>query len=141
MAKVAVASSDGTLINEHFGSAEEFLVYEVSEDGSYRLIERRPRQRGGEGGADHGAAVQAAELLGDVEAVLTAQIGRNAENILQGRGVKAYAITGTIDKALSAYGRKSRLIRNLSIGASGCGPAGGGCSGCGAKAGGGCCGR
>ncbi len=29
MAKVAVTSTDGISINEHFGKSQEFLIYEV----------------------------------------------------------------------------------------------------------------
>lgn len=38
--KIAVASSDGIQIDETFGSAEKFLIYEV-EDGVYRRLETR----------------------------------------------------------------------------------------------------
>ncbi|MDE6312662.1 MAG: hydrogenase [Lachnospiraceae bacterium] len=38
--KIAVASSDGKQIDESFGSAESFLIYEVA-DGTYRILEKR----------------------------------------------------------------------------------------------------
>ena len=38
--KIAVASSDGIQIDETFGSAKRFLIYEV-EDGAYRRLEER----------------------------------------------------------------------------------------------------
>lgn len=41
MLKVAVASTDGIHINEHFGRASEFMIYEVDEEGKYSLIENR----------------------------------------------------------------------------------------------------
>ena len=38
--KIAVASSDGIQIDETFGAAKRFLIYEV-EDGAYRRLEER----------------------------------------------------------------------------------------------------
>jgi Dinitrogenase iron-molybdenum cofactor. len=41
MATVAVASTDGIHIDLHFGAANRFLLYEVHENGEFKLIERR----------------------------------------------------------------------------------------------------
>ena len=30
--KVAVASNDGKFVNEHFGRAEKFMIYEIYDD-------------------------------------------------------------------------------------------------------------
>ena len=38
--KVAVASSDGKNVNEHFGRAETFYIYEL-QDGLVTLVEKR----------------------------------------------------------------------------------------------------
>ena len=37
--KIAVASSDGIVLNQHFGHADIFLIYEVNNDESFRFIE------------------------------------------------------------------------------------------------------
>lgn len=39
--KIAVASSDGIVVNQHFGHAEQFLIYGVTGDGSFSFIETR----------------------------------------------------------------------------------------------------
>ena len=39
--KIAVASSDGIVVNQHFGHADKFLIYEVKSDGNYNFIEIR----------------------------------------------------------------------------------------------------
>lgn len=39
--KIAVASSDSIVVNQHFGHADKFLIYEVQNDGNYRFIEIR----------------------------------------------------------------------------------------------------
>lgn len=38
--KIAVASSDGLQIDETFGAAKSFIIYEVA-DGIYRKLEER----------------------------------------------------------------------------------------------------
>ncbi|AEV68894.1 nitrogenase cofactor biosynthesis protein NifB [Acetivibrio clariflavus] len=112
--KVAVSTSDGININQHFGSAEDFWIYQVFKDGSYNLIEVRKTGQINNNSDVHERVRSKAELLMDVETVLAEQIGRYAEDILNRRGIKAFALSGSIDKALKTYGRKSRLIRNLS---------------------------
>ncbi len=112
MAKIAVASTDGIVINEHFGSAEEFLLYEVFDNGDYNFIERRLVPKDTDVSIEHGKAIKAAKLLQDVEAVLVAQIGKNATGILESIGIRVFAINGEIEKSLRAYGQKRKIIRN-----------------------------
>lgn len=110
--KVAVSTSDGISINQHFGNTKDFWIYQVFEDGSYNLIEIRKTDQ--INNADvHESIRSKAELLTDVETVLSERIGRYAEDILNRSGIKAFALSGSIDKALQTYGRKARLIKNL----------------------------
>ncbi len=39
--KIAVVSSDGIVVNQHFGHADKFLIYEVKNDKNYRFVEIR----------------------------------------------------------------------------------------------------
>lgn len=128
MAKVAVASTDGLTINEHFGKAKEFLVYEVDEQGRFDFIERRVRDEESlQNIHEKGAA-----LFFDVEAILSVQIGPRAQAELKSQGILAFQVTGAIEKALEAYGKRGKFIRNslvkgdLEIGFTG----GAGCGGC-----------
>lgn len=121
MAKVAVASTDGITINEHFGRAERFWIYEVDETGSYVLLESRDA-----GSASfHEAETIKLRLLADVETVLAARIGVAAEVELRNYGVFALPVTGPIEQVLQKYGKRRKYLRMVSE-ASGCG----GCSGC-----------
>nr|WP_092071843.1 NifB/NifX family molybdenum-iron cluster-binding protein [Dendrosporobacter quercicolus]NSL49468.1 dinitrogenase iron-molybdenum cofactor biosynthesis protein [Dendrosporobacter quercicolus DSM 1736]SDM30372.1 Predicted Fe-Mo cluster-binding protein, NifX family [Dendrosporobacter quercicolus] len=133
MAKVAVVSTDGVVINEHFGKAREFFIYEVQENGEYQLIEQRASIAGCSGGGG-GHQQRAAELLADVEVVLAAQIGPGAEQQLRNYGVIALTVASSIDKALQAYGKRGRFIRNSVLRS-----AGAGCSGSGGSCRSGCC--
>jgi len=39
--KVAVASNDGKVINQHFGHAQEFLIFDLNDDGTFEFVETR----------------------------------------------------------------------------------------------------
>jgi len=130
MSKVAVASTDGITINEHFGRTEEFWIYESDEGGNYQFIERRKNTL--EESKDHHATT--VQLLADVEVVLVNKIGPGAEKELRREGIIALSVSGSIDKALIAYSKRGKFIKNNALlgTAKGCQPSGGhggcGCS-------------
>lgn len=133
MPKVAIASTDGITINEHFGRSKEFLIYEVEESGAYTLLEHRENNPHCIHAADGNTTGTTAELLADVEVVLVAQIGPRAEQELRSHGVIALPVTGPIDKALKAYGKRGKYIRgSIPRAVSDCRPSGsnGGSCGC-----------
>lgn len=110
MSKVAVASTDGVFINEHFGRSKEFLIYEVDEKGEYKFLERRIPHDAND---LHGHAVNStADLLADIEVVLVKQIGPGAEQELRNKGVLALSVNSSIEKALQAYGKRGKFIKN-----------------------------
>lgn len=85
--RVAVATHGGGLVNEHFGHAREFLVYDVSRDGVRLVGTRRIEQycSGGDGAEDVLASVIRA--LADCAAVLVAKIGRCPREELARAGI------------------------------------------------------
>jgi nitrogen fixation protein NifB len=88
-ARVAVATRSGGLVDQHFGHAREFLVYDVSREGT-RLAARRSTDAyctGGEG--DDGALAVALRALADCDAVLVSRIGRCPEGQLAAAGIEA----------------------------------------------------
>ncbi|MFZ2948274.1 MAG: NifB/NifX family molybdenum-iron cluster-binding protein, partial [Desulfuromonadaceae bacterium] len=102
---------DGISVNEHFGRAALFYIYGVNDDGSFRLTEKRAitQPSSDEPEAGHGVDVTI-EQLSDVHAVLVAQIGPGAQSSLNRKGVRSFALGGPIDKALSSYGRRHKLL-------------------------------
>jgi nitrogen fixation protein NifX len=109
MAKVAVASTDGILIDEHFGRAKQFLVFDVDEQGEYTFLEKR--SAGNISGLDCHSVDYIVPLLADVEAVLAVQIGQAAERILRRQGIFALPVEGPIEQALHLYGQRSKFIK------------------------------
>jgi nitrogen fixation protein NifB len=87
-ARVAVATKGGGLVNQHFGHAREFLVYDVSRDGARLAGLRKVEQycTGGEGEESRLDAVIRA--LDGCDAVLVAKIGRCPEESLAAAGVE-----------------------------------------------------
>ena len=131
MQKVAVASSDGISINVHFGQARHFFLYEVDDNGSYLKVGEReiadaPTVEAGE----HHDTDVTARALADLDAVLANRIGPGGVATLKGYGVKGFAIGGAIDKALTAYGKRHRLLDLEIPGVSGCSSSSGGAKSC-----------
>jgi nitrogen fixation protein NifB len=87
-ARVAVATKSGGLVDQHFGHAREFLVYDVSR-GGVALVGRRSTEtycKGGEGEDD--ALDVALRALADCDAVLVAKIGHCPKGQLAAAGVE-----------------------------------------------------
>src|SRR6266568_820763 len=109
--RVAVASNDGNSVNEHFGRARSFHIYEVNEDGSSHLVEQRAITPHCPGNSELAHSSDATvEQLSDVDAVLVAQIGPGAQSSLNRKGIRSFALSGPVEKALSSYGRRHKLL-------------------------------
>jgi predicted Fe-Mo cluster-binding NifX family protein len=98
--RVAVASTDGKYVNEHFGRAKQFLIFELC-DGDYQFVELRQNQPScNVEQPDESGHARTIELLRDCKAVLVARIGPGAEQYLNRQGIKAITIPEFIDEAL-----------------------------------------
>lgn len=125
MSKVAVASTDGVSINEHFGRTKVFLIYEVEEGGSFKLLEHRLNKPLCTGGHNDKTVDRTVDLLADVDIVLVNQIGPGAGRALQSKGIIPFVLSGPIDKALQAYAKRGKLLKGAIPGIAGsCRPAG-----------------
>jgi len=100
---IAVASRDGKEINEHFGHAEFFYVYEVEGD-SVTLKEEMRVEKYCSDDPDHGlrkpVLTATAESLKGCRAVVCAQIGQAPQMELEQLGVEVYAAPGPIRETL-----------------------------------------
>lgn len=112
---VAVASKGSGLINEHFGYAREFLVYEAGEAG-VRLVGHRKTGKycsgaehcGGEDAADERRIDRLIGVLDGCAAVLCARIGIEPWNRLEAAGIRpntAHAMEN-IEEAVAALWRE-----------------------------------
>lgn len=100
--KVAVVSSDGLYIDQHFGQALNFLIYEIKENREFVLIESRENVPPSHNLENHKNALAiSAELISDCNAVIAIKFGPGALNALNIRKIQAYMVNDYISSALN----------------------------------------
>jgi nitrogen fixation protein NifX len=112
--RVAVASLDGKVINEHFGRAHAFLIIDLAPDGSYTLVENRsvvPLCMGGEHTQE--ALESSVSALSDCTAVLVARIGIAAKRALELNRISVFEQPDFIDIALSKLAEYFAKINHI----------------------------
>lgn len=88
--KAAVASTDGKVINQHFGKADSFLIFELR-DGDFQYIEKRkvvPCCHLGE--HEDNAFENTAKMLIDCSVIIVSRIGQGAADFMESRGFAVY---------------------------------------------------
>lgn len=114
--KIAIASTDGKVVNQHFGKADNFyIIIADTESMTYEYIEKREVTPICEGG-DHDDNIvnKVIENLEDCQYVLVSKIGFRMERILYQKGVTAFEVSELVDEAvkkLSAYIKGKRGIK------------------------------
>jgi predicted Fe-Mo cluster-binding NifX family protein len=100
---IAVASKNGKDINQHFGHAERFLIYDV-EDGNAKLVDERLVERYCSFDPEHplrGHLLRSiAAALAGCRAVVTSQMGDHPKGELEKLGVEPFVISGPIKQTL-----------------------------------------
>ncbi len=99
--RVAIASTDGKVINEHFGRAKEFYIVDIHSDGSTEIVGKRtvsPLCNNGE----HDDQTLAASIgsLSDCTAVLVAKIGMSAKRALEINKISVFENADYIENAV-----------------------------------------
>jgi len=115
--KLAVASKDGISINEHFGHAKAFLVYNVSKDQCLLLEQRQVEHycHGNQG--SQSAMAMIPETIRDCHAVFIARIGDGPTDKLAAIGVDAvsdYAYEA-IEPSLLKYASQWLATNRLTV--------------------------
>jgi len=100
---IAVASKDGREINQHFGHAERFLIYEVEND-NVKLVDEKKVERYCSFDPEHPLRSRALKVIGDAlqgcRAVAAAQIGEHPRGELENLGIEPFIVTGPIKTTL-----------------------------------------
>jgi len=100
---VAVASTGGTYVDEHFGRASRFLVFDITEDENIVLKEERnftPACSCMRGFHDDDALYDNASAFGDCRCLIASRIGPGALRILSEYGIEGYELPGKIEEAV-----------------------------------------
>lgn len=112
--KIAVASSDGIVVNRHFGRADAFYIYEVDEGGGYLLLETRNAAPVCSGGNhDDNELCCNISKLSDCKYVLVSRIGTVAADRAEQAGLIPMELPGTIEESIDrliAYEKVQNLF-------------------------------
>jgi predicted Fe-Mo cluster-binding NifX family protein len=106
MTRIAVASSDGKVINRHFGRADRFFVLDLDGAG-YRFAEERAVEPlCNDFDHSHAALRDTVGALSDCAGVFAAKIGAGAANALYAAGIRVFEATGVISEVLAEAARE-----------------------------------
>ncbi|SMF28355.1 Dinitrogenase iron-molybdenum cofactor [Alteromonadaceae bacterium Bs31] len=87
--KIGVATKDGVSVNLHFGHADTFWVYELSER-SFSFMEKREVEKYCHGHIDtSGVLAKILETIKDCKAVFSAKIGAKPAEKLESIGIQS----------------------------------------------------
>ncbi len=111
---VAVATTEGMLVNLHLGDAPSFQIWGPNGQG-YALVEERPAPPPG-GGSQRWWDL--AEVLKDCRAVLVSAIGDTPRAVLEESGIQPYEMSGFIEMGLQAVYRceTAELLKGRRLG-------------------------
>ncbi len=98
--RIAVASSDGIVVNSHFGRTAKFYIYDKS-DEKYILKELRDADVVCDKGShDENSLLSKVKSIADCEFLLVSKIGDGALRVAEEYGIEAYEIPGIIDDSI-----------------------------------------
>ncbi|MDR0704191.1 MAG: hypothetical protein LBF88_04310 [Planctomycetaceae bacterium] len=102
---IAVASSDGKTIHQHFGRTKEFHIVLINENG-YNFVETRTVEPCCNQFEHHEQSFDnVLDVLSDCDAIVTGKIGRGALEYLSAKGMRVFEITGYADDILNEFCR------------------------------------
>jgi predicted Fe-Mo cluster-binding NifX family protein len=113
--KIAVSTTDGLTIYEHFGRTKVFRIYELEED-AWRELEMRAVPAPCREGEHHTADFDAVcGLLSDCAAIVVAKIGPGASDHLHQRGIRVFEVPGAVEKILGVIAAKKLLEKESNV--------------------------
>lgn len=98
MSRIAIASIDNEAVDEHFGQALYFQIYEVNSDGYY-FIETRNSFGTCKGNCEGGFG-HIYEKLKDCDAVFVLKIGEGAAAYMMSKNIRVFEARGKVDDLL-----------------------------------------
>lgn len=117
--KIAVASTDGKVVNQHFGKAQVFYILraDTTEMRKIEVTEMRRVNALCEGGEHNDARLEeAVQRVKDCQYILVSRIGWRAEKALEAAGIQVFELPGIISESveeLLKYVEIQEMIHNL----------------------------
>ena len=111
--KVAIASTDGETVNQHYGKAEKFYIYSINDEVGYDLVEERQVEPVCMDGAHEIYKMKKSVLrFTDCRYIVVSRLGTAANAALSAAGITAMELPGSIDDAI-LHIWKFNQIQNL----------------------------
>lgn len=99
--RIAVASSDGKVINRHFGKASVFRIFDVMADKSIQFVENREVEPVCQSGNhDDSKLRETIKLFSDCKYVLISRIGYSAQSLMEQEGIIPMELPGIIEESV-----------------------------------------
>lgn len=98
--RVAIASSDGKFIDQHFGHANRFIIVDVTDTG-YAVVENRVAPPVCNGSDEPSGFQRTARLLKDCDAVFVSRIGGPAAQAMFSEGIRVFESLHFIEDVLN----------------------------------------
>ncbi len=116
---VAVASCEGTLVNQHLGEAASVLIFGQNPENPevFDLKEHRVTPESGSGDERW---IELAKMLVDCRVLLVKAAGPNPKKILSSHGLKVIEMEGFIEEALAAIYSKKNIPKTMMRRFAGC---------------------
>ena len=111
--KVAIASTDGETVNQHYGKAEKFFIYSIDDEVGYDLVEERLVEPVCRNGAHEISKMKESVLrFTDCRYIVVSRLGTAASAALAAAGITAMELPGSIDDAILKVWKYNQ-IQNL----------------------------
>lgn len=107
--KIAIASSDGIVVNNHFGRARSFYIYQVQSEKIIFLETRQVSPVCDCGNHDEIKLNENLSRVSDCDYLLVSRIGDGARIAAANMGIDAYEIPGIIENSIN------KLIQYIKI--------------------------
>lgn len=98
--KIAVATSDGIVVNQHFGHANQFHIYEVQDKTFTKTEIRRTEPACISKEHDENAVLKNLKLIEDCRFLLVSRIGKYAQQQAEKIGITPFEIPLIVEDAL-----------------------------------------
>lgn len=98
--RIAVCSSDGRMVDEHFGTTPQFLILDIDSE-TVKFTEFRENQPACQEGSHGGDAMaKSVELIADCQILLTVRAGPPVLARFAAKGIQVIQVTTSIAEAL-----------------------------------------
>lgn len=95
--RAGFASIDGAFVDQHFGSARYWQIYDIDQEGVFVETRKTAARCAGhcEGGFDH-----ILEVLEDCDALFVSRIGESAAAVMIAQGKRVFEAAGPVEEII-----------------------------------------